>query len=98
MDNQLRRTAAIHQLLQQDDIQQQLAQAHLHASAIMLNTMHNSVTQHAKEAHEMVQQHQWYIIALPSFSIFNFLFICTCMTLRYRLATAILHPVNTPTA
>jgi hypothetical protein len=57
MINQLRRTPAIHQLLQPDDIQQQLSQAHLSASAIMLNATHNSVAKHAKEAHEAVQQH-----------------------------------------
>jgi hypothetical protein len=96
MVNQLRRTAAIHQLLQQDDIQQQLAQAHLHASAIMLNNTHNSVTQHAKEAHQTVQQHQWYIIALAVFSILNFICICTAMTFRYRQTTAVLRTNNQP--
>jgi hypothetical protein len=96
MVNQLRRTAAIHQLLQQDDMQQQLAQAHLHASAIMLNTSHNAVTQHAKEAHQTVQQHQWYIVALAFFSVFNFISTCFAMTFRYRQTSAILRPKTQP--
>lgn len=94
--NQLRRTTSIHQILQEDDAQEQFVKAHLDAAKAVIKASKNSISKDMSSAQEAVEQHQWYILALAVFSGLTFITICACMCHRYKQATIITQPYVAP--